>query len=46
MIDKIKDTLGFCAHTPFWSDAAAIGFFVLGTTLGLVLGMSLTHLLR
>jgi len=35
----ITSFLGFCPKSKVWNDYAIIGFFLLGTCLGLVLGM-------
>ena len=43
---SFKDAVGFCTTTPFWTDKACIGFFILGMSLGTVVGMSILHILR
>ena len=44
---KIKEFIrhvGYCNHTPFWSDGAVVGFFTMGISLGVILGLSLSYI--
>lgn len=47
---KIKDFMcnhvGYCNRTPFWSDSAVVGFFTMGISLGIILGLSLSIIYR
>ena len=46
---KVKafiDHVGFCNYTPFWSDSAVAGFFAMGISLGIILGLSLAHICK
>lgn len=45
--ENICTFLGFCPISKVWTDYAVVGFFLLGSCLGLVLGMcvmSVKHL--
>ena len=45
-VKEFIDHVGYCKSTPFWSDSAVIGFFTMGISLGIVVGMSLLHICK